>query len=206
MDNDDRDDMTEMRGYMTPEPNKIYLGDNVKTMQSWPDSFVQTCVTSPPYWGLRDYGTAEWDGGDDNCDHLQTNDQLDPRVTKQTQNAGTSKIRYKNKCGKCGAICVDSQLGLEDTPEKFVAGMVAVFREVKRVMRDDGTLWLNLGDSYASATKGSGGPSAKQDTNAGSRYGDRHFDLDAIGLWKEKSKPKPKEHKPWGHERKDLQD
>ena len=63
------------------------------------------------------------------------------------------------------------QLGLERTPEEYIAKMVAIFREVRRVLRDDGTLWLNLGDSYSSDTKGSGGASDKQDSNAGSRYG-----------------------------------
>jgi DNA modification methylase len=73
-----------------------------------PDESVHCCVTSPPYFGLRDYG-------------------------------------------------VDGQLGLEQTPEAYIAKMVEVFREVKRVLRDDGTLWLNIGDSYFSQTKGSGG-------------------------------------------------
>ena len=71
-----------------------------------PDGLAQTCVTSPPYWGLRDYGA-------------------------------------------------DGQIGLEDSPDAFVARLVEVFREVRRVLRDDGTLWLNLGDSYAAARGGS---------------------------------------------------
>ena len=69
-------------------------------LRGLPDQSVQCCVTSPPYWGLRDYGH-------------------------------------------------EGQIGLEDTPEAYVAKMVEVFREVRRVLRDDGTLWLNLGDSYA---------------------------------------------------------
>ena len=73
-----------------------------------PDEIAQTCVTSPPYYGLRDYG----------C---------------------------------------DGQIGLEQTPAEYVAQIVAVMREVRRVLRDDGTAWLNLGDSYASDVKGSGG-------------------------------------------------
>jgi DNA modification methylase len=68
---------------------------------------VQTCVTSPPYWGLRDYG-------------------------------------------------VPGQLGLEATPEAYVARMVEVFREVRRVLKDDGTCWLNLGDSYGGAANSGG--------------------------------------------------
>jgi len=99
----------------------ILCGDSLIELRNLPDESVNCCVTSPPYWGLRDYGVA-------------------------------------------------GQLGLEKTPEEYVAHMVEVFREVRRVLRSDGTLWLNLGDSYASNTKGTGGPSDKQDSNAGSRY------------------------------------
>lgn len=81
---------------------QILKGDCVEIMKSLAAGSVHTCVTSPPYWGLRDYGMA-------------------------------------------------GQLGLEATPEEYVAKMVEVFREVKRVLRDDGTLWLNLGDSYVGA-------------------------------------------------------
>ncbi|UBM27761.1 site-specific DNA-methyltransferase [Pseudomonas sp. p1(2021b)] len=77
-------------------------------MRTLPDQSVHTCITSPPYFGLRDYG-------------------------------------------------VDGQIGLEASPREFIESLVAVFREVRRVLRNDGTLWVNLGDSYASGTKGSGG-------------------------------------------------
>ncbi len=80
--------------------NKIFEGDCIEGMKNLPDKSVNCCVTSPPYFGLRDYGH-------------------------------------------------DGQIGLEETPEQFVAKLVDVFREVKRVLKDDGTLWLNLGDSYA---------------------------------------------------------
>lgn len=76
-------------------------GDALEELSRLPSESVQCCITSPPYWGLRDYG-------------------------------------------------IDGQIGLEATPEAYVAKMVEVFREVRRVLRDDGTLWLNLGDSYAS--------------------------------------------------------
>jgi DNA modification methylase len=75
---------------------------------------------------------------------------------------------FAGDCRKCGATRVDSQIGLEQTPQEYVDRMVGVFREVRRVLRDDGTCWVNLGDSYASAVKGSGGPSDKQLSNAGS--------------------------------------
>lgn len=100
---------------------EIRQGDALTVLQGLESGSVQCCVTSPPYWGLRDYGT-------------------------------------------------DGQLGLESTPAKYVAAIVGVFREVSRVLRDDGTLWLNLGDSYSGGTKGDGGPSPKQLSNAGSRY------------------------------------
>jgi len=82
------------------ELNKIYNMDNLKGLKQLPDNSINCCVTSPPYWGLRDYG-------------------------------------------------VEGQIGLEATPAEYVGRMVEVFREVKRVLRDDGTLWLNLGDTYA---------------------------------------------------------
>ena len=128
---------------------QIIQGDCLEVLKTLPDQSVQTIVTSPPYYGLRDYGTAKWEGGSTECDHLETNDTRDPKITKQTQNAGTSKIGYKTVCHKCGAIRIDSQIGLEPTPDEYVAKLVSVFRECRRVLRDDGTLWLNLGDSYA---------------------------------------------------------
>ena len=79
---------------------KILQGNCLEVMKDLPEQSVNTCITSPPYWGLRDYGEGE-------------------------------------------------QMGLEETPEEFVENLVNVFREVKRVLRDDGTVWLNLGDSYA---------------------------------------------------------
>lgn len=88
-----------------PKPNSIIQGDCLEVMRAWPAACVHCCVTSPPYWGLRDYG-------------------------------------------------VDGQLGLERTPDEYIANMVKVFREVRRVMRDDGTLWLNIGDSYCASAKG----------------------------------------------------
>jgi len=79
---------------------EVHQGDCLEVLRTLPDESIHCCVTSPPYWGLRDYG-------------------------------------------------VDGQIGLEQTPEEYVEQMVNVFREVKRVLRDDGTLWLNIGDSYA---------------------------------------------------------
>jgi len=99
--------------------HRIIQGDCIEGLRTLPDASVHCCVTSPPYWGLRDYGH-------------------------------------------------DGQIGLESTPEAYVARMVEVFREVRRVLRDDGTLWLNLGDSYAASGRGGGGGSF-QDGDVGTR-------------------------------------
>ena len=104
------------------KPIEIINGDSLEVIKTLPDNAVNCCVTSPPYWGLRNYG-------------------------------------------------VEGQLGLEKTPEEYVGKMVAVFREVRRVLKDDGTLWLNLGDSYANQKTG--------DTYSG--FNDRYFGRETDG-------------------------
>ena len=104
-------------------------------------------------YGLRDYGTAKWEGGDPECDHISGLDN--PRSGRPLGlfHGGDDKFHttpYKTTCGKCGAIRIDEQIGLEQTPDAYIANLVAVFREVKRVLKDDGTLWLNLGSSFVS--------------------------------------------------------
>jgi DNA modification methylase len=103
----------------------ILIGDSLQQLATIPDASVHCCVTSPPYFGLRDYG-------------------------------------------------MDGQIGLEATPDAFVARLVEVFREVRRVLRDDGTLWLNLGDSYAAdrgyqVQQAKGGPKHGEAQAAGGR-------------------------------------
>ncbi len=134
----------------------LHHGDCLKLLASMPERSVDCCVTSPPYFGLRDYGTAEWEGGDPGCDHSvggQVQDNKAPGAIVSGVRPGCDA----SKCKKCGAIRVDSQIGLEPTPDAYVAKLVAVFREVRRVLRDDGTLWLNLGDSYAGSWGNAGG-------------------------------------------------
>lgn len=96
---------------MTPA-HQILVGDCLELLRAMPARSVHCCITSPPYFGLRDYG-------------------------------------------------VDGQIGLEQTPAEFVSRLVEVFREVRRVLRDDGTLWLNLGDSYANDGKWGGSSGGK---------------------------------------------
>lgn len=109
---------------------------------------VHTVITSPPYWNLRDYGTAKWDGGDPDCDHEPDKSSLTSTLGGGKATQGSAKF-YRDVCHKCGARRVDNQIGLEDTPDEYVAKMLRVFREVWRVMRDDATLWMNLGDTYS---------------------------------------------------------
>ena len=139
----------------------IICGDALTELRKLPDESVNMCVTSPPYWGLRDYGTAKWDGGDLECDHKEKTARHDGgRENTQgfhgsaAANSDKGAMNYKDVCPKCGARRVDAQLGLEKTPEEYVGKMVEIFREVRRVLRKDGTLWLNLGDSYAQAKAG----------------------------------------------------
>ena len=150
------------------EHRMILIGDVRERLKELPDQSVNCCVTSPPYFGLRDYGTASWDGGDSSCDHSTARSRGDDIKTgdKQGTSAG-SRPNTQRTCATCGAVRIDNQIGLEPTPQEFVDSLVAVFREVKRVLRDDGTLWLNIGDSYASFRDGKATP----DTTRGESIG-----------------------------------
>lgn len=144
------------------ELNKIYEGDALAVLKTFPDECVNCCVTSPPYWGLRDYGTEPTIfGGDKNCQHdFYTvhkkpiggkNHKDRPPNTGSKNTINNMDVRgkgtYSDFCSKCNAW--RGQLGLEPTPELFVEHIAMIFNEVKRVLKKDGTLWLNLGDSYA---------------------------------------------------------
>ena len=130
----------------------ILNGDVIDCLKTLPDGSVQCVVTSPPYFGLRDYNTASWEGGDPGCDHNPQRSDGGERSDRALP-LGRGGM-YKDVCRKCGAVRVDKQIGLEDTPEAYVTKLVGVFREVRRVLRDDGTVWLNLGDSYNGSGKG----------------------------------------------------
>ncbi len=111
---------------------------------------VQCVVTSPPYWDLRDYGTARWVGGDPECEHVGSVMRTAPAGTeKQASNKGSVSVSVSSGNCLCGAERIDQQIGLETTPAEYVASIVQVFSEVRRVLKDDGTVWLNLGDCYA---------------------------------------------------------
>jgi DNA modification methylase len=138
---------------------KIINADVMDGLAQLADESVHCVVTSPPYFGLRDYGTAKWDGGSAECDHkapsrfdYALNAGLGPTGAQtQNSNAGSGSVQqFRDVCGKCGARRVDKQIGIEPTPAEFVNRLVEVFRDVRRVLRDDGTCWLNMGDSYNS--------------------------------------------------------
>jgi len=132
---------------------RILQGDVTARLAELPAASVQCVITSPPYWGLRDYGTATWTGGAEDCAHTGRVMRTAPAGTeKQASNAGAVSVRSGDCI--CGAVRTDNQIGLEPSPELYVARLVDVFRQVRRVLRDDGTLWLNLGDSYATQPPG----------------------------------------------------
>lgn len=155
-----------MKPFVADPDFTLYVGNVIDVLAELPDESVHTCVTSPPYWGLRDYGTGTWEGGEPDCDHAPIEGrgvQRDP-LKNLSQVPGSPNRGGNPWSCRCGARRVDHQLGLEPTPDAFVEAMVAVFREVRRVLRHDGTLWLNIGDSYASVAgsgkQGAGGQMA----------------------------------------------
>jgi DNA modification methylase len=120
---------------------EILVGDNRTTLKTLASGSVQTCITSPPYWGLRDYGE-------------------------------------------------DEQIGMEKTPEQFVEELCKVFDEVWRVLADDGTLWLNLGDSYSGSGKGPSG-------NLGAKHDERNMEHKHSAIVPDGLKPKDLVGIPW---------
>ena len=142
--------------------NKIIISDALNGLAGLAAESVSMCVTSPPYFGLRDYGTAIWQSGKPDCDHIisEIRTGLGLSDSPASVRGGGRKARLVNKlqakgqCPKCGAIRIDRQIGIEETPEEYIDNLTAVFREVHRVLRPDGTLWINIGDSYAGSGKG----------------------------------------------------
>ena len=110
----------------------IIIGDAKTELEKLPDQSVNCCVTSPPYFGLRDYDIppTEW-----------------PEVSFSPM-PGLPKITVKSQ-----TCC----FGLEKDPSSYIGHAMIIFREIYRVLRDDGTLWLNIGDSYATGGRGGGG-------------------------------------------------
>ena len=163
---------------------KILQGDCLERLRELPDESVQCVVTSPPYWGLRDYKTPPqiW-GGDPSCAHEWLDHKIirkgstNGRETSTLASAGSLKTvgvgassdvgltkQYRKDissfCSKCNAWL--GHFGLEPTPALYVQHAVLIFREVCRTLRKDGICWVNLGDSYAAG----GGKQVIQTKNA----------------------------------------
>lgn len=146
------------------------VGDAREVLAGLPALSVQCIVTSPPYWGLRDYGIPPsiW-GGLEGCEHewgeenTISKDRQHLKELGERLGCGGGNKHSENGmrasqgawCQRCGAW--RGCLGLEPTPEMFIEHMVLVCQDLWRVLRDDGTLWLNLGDCYSSGGRGYGG-------------------------------------------------
>ncbi|MCK4267013.1 MAG: site-specific DNA-methyltransferase, partial [Thermoplasmata archaeon] len=134
--------------------NQVITGDCVEVMHIWPEDSIDLVVTSPPYWGLRDYGeeTVRVWGGLTECKHEwreQTSSfNKQGGEGKQSTNVGTlrGEDQKSDFCSKCGAW--RGSLGLEPHPQLFIDHLVEICREIKRVLKPSGTFWLNLGDTY----------------------------------------------------------
>lgn len=135
---------------------EVLVGDCRDVLRTLPEKTFRCCVTSPPYLGLREYGQRTWIGGDLSCKHRYSNARRDHThgkmlETRGEQARGRESARVmRSTCSKCGAVAEpDQQIGLEGTVQEYISALIQVFREVRRVLTDDGTLWLNLGDSYS---------------------------------------------------------
>lgn len=130
------------------ELNKVYLGDSLEVIKTFPDESIDCVVTSPPYYGLRDYG-------------------------------------------------VDGQIGLEESPEEYIDKLVTLFREIRRVLKDEGTLWVNLGDSY-NCYKGNASKTNFDTDYMGGNMGGAHPARESgFGLQSKGLKPKDLMGIPW---------
>lgn len=155
--------------------NTTYTGHNIDILSTFPSRSIDCIITSPPYFQLRDYGTEHqiW-GGDQNCEHsfesvrTYNANSGGGQTSLQKSNKGSFASDYKDRafystfCSKCNAW--KGELGLEPTFQLYIDHLLSVFEECKRVLKDEGTMWVNLGDSYSGSGNGSG------DVTGGSKY------------------------------------
>ena len=145
--------------FQTPQID-LYNGNCVEILKQLPSESIDCCITSPPFYRLRDYSTATWEGGDRDCDHV-----ANPKATKKFGNPEFNENRpsreetktpgyYADICPKCGAVKVDHQVGIEPTVSEYIDKLQTIFLEVQRVLKPTGTCWVNLGDSFAGSGKG----------------------------------------------------
>lgn len=156
--------------------NEVLIGNALNVLKTLPKESIHCAVTSPPYWGLRNYeipdsiwpGIAGWGGRigiqDPACQH-EWGEEI-PRTHEGGGNEGVPEewqrpSRAAHTGGTSGQFCVKcgvwkGQLGLEPTPELYIFHLFEIFKELKRVLRNDGTFWLNISDSYMGSNQGSG--------------------------------------------------
>ena len=179
--------------------SQILQGNALEVLATLPEASVQMCVTSPPYWSLRDYGVPpsifggavgcehKWKGagagagytGQKRWQHSKRGDGSESEpVTRAAAPDSWGEISQGSTCTRCGAWI--GCLGLEPTPELYVEHIVAIFDQVRRVLRDDGTLWLNLGDCYAAS--GRGGDTGKSGLQGSTRSQDESKRMVAFAL------------------------
>jgi len=173
--------------------NKITCGDCLEMMREMPNESIDIVMTSPPYWGLRDYGTEQIFGGDKDCKHewggeKKSKKRFDKYESGKSRNDyrffgddPTRKFYAQHEkhesfiyCQKCQAW--RGQLGLEPTPELYIEHLTEIFNEAKRVLKKEGTLWLNLGDTYF--TKAGASSAFKNRPSQADKYvmGNRKFE------------------------------
>ena len=173
---------------------RVLTGDVFDRLSQLPDESVHCVVTSPPYWGLRSYGTEPqvW-GGDEACAHdwgaIERGKRKDMKPADQTRSAGRSGTTASQDgaahnggqfCSSCGAW--RGELGMEPTLGLWLEHCVEVFREVRRVLRKDGTLWMNVGDAYATGANGRSAADTKAAGNDDRSFRDKPFSTVGDGL------------------------
>lgn len=148
------------------ELNKIYQGNALEVLKTFPNESINCVMTSPPYWALRDYQIKDdivWDENK-NCEHEwinytrpsntwgEPNKNVAGIFKNADENTSWIKSQENASCSKCGAW--KGQLGLEPTFDLFIKHLCDIFDEVKRVLKKDGTCWVNLGDTYSGSGVG----------------------------------------------------
>jgi DNA modification methylase len=161
----------------------ILHGHCIDELRKLPANHFHVCVTSPPYYGLRNYGTKHqrWEGTDPNCKHKwrsvvkkKTSGSKDGSTLEGFNdpgdgNAGTRADQPSKLCVKCDAWI--GELGQEPTPQLYITHLIQVFAEIHRVLRPDGILWVNIADSFAAGGHGGGGGSYSEQKKQGEKCG-----------------------------------
>jgi DNA modification methylase len=162
----------------------LHIGDVRAKLRELPADHFDCVVSSPPYWGLRNYGTGHWVGGDVDCEHERVGTERTPwaNSVKGPGNPGKNGETYANMtktvgghCAKCASVYTDFQIGMEPTLAEHISVMVDVFREVRRALKPTGVCWINYGDCYATAPNGRSAADTKAAGNDDRTFRDKPF-------------------------------